>query len=135
MLTRVTGEEGVAEGGRGVAHLAELVEGVEVAQRLAHFFTVYKEVFAVIPVVGEGCAVTALTLGDLVFVMRKEQIHSAGVEINSVAEVFLADAPHLAEHLAENVAAQALALIRAGHYSHVVAPATASDKNVITDCP
>jgi electron transfer flavoprotein alpha subunit len=55
---------------------------------------------------------------------------AAAAQVAGVAEVFLADAPHLAEHLAENVAAQALALIRAGHYSHVVAPATASGKNV-----
>jgi len=45
-----------------------------------------------------------------------------------VAKVLLADAPHLAEGLAENVAAQVLAV--AGSYSHILFPATAAGKNV-----
>jgi electron transfer flavoprotein alpha subunit len=46
-----------------------------------------------------------------------------------VTRVLLADAPHFADGLAENVAAQVLAL--AGNYSHVLAPATAYGKNVL----
>jgi electron transfer flavoprotein alpha subunit len=42
--------------------------------------------------------------------------------------VLVADAPHLAEGLAENVAAQALAIAK--DYSHVLAPATSFGKNV-----
>lgn len=45
-----------------------------------------------------------------------------------VAKVLLADGPALAEGLAENVAAQVLAL--AGDYSHILFPATAAGKNV-----
>ena len=45
-------------------------------------------------------------------------------KIAGVSKVLLADAPHLAEELAEPVAAQVVAL--ASGYSHVVAPATAS---------
>lgn len=45
-----------------------------------------------------------------------------------VAKVLLADAPHLADALAENLAAQVLAL--ASGYSHILFPATASCKNV-----
>lgn len=45
-----------------------------------------------------------------------------------VAKVLLADAPHLADALAENLAAQVLAL--ASGYSHILFPATASGKNV-----
>jgi len=45
-----------------------------------------------------------------------------------VAKVLLAEAPHLADGLAENVAAQVLAV--AGDYSHILFPATAAGKNV-----
>jgi electron transfer flavoprotein alpha subunit len=46
-----------------------------------------------------------------------------------VAKVLVADAPHLADGLAENVAEQALAI--AGSYSHILAPATAYGKNIL----
>jgi electron transfer flavoprotein alpha subunit len=49
-------------------------------------------------------------------------------QIAGVAKVLLADAPQLAEQLAENVAAQVLAI--AGTYSHILFPATAHGKNV-----
>ncbi|HVL56167.1 MAG TPA: FAD-binding protein [Burkholderiaceae bacterium] len=49
-------------------------------------------------------------------------------KIAGVARVLVADAPHLAEGLAENVAAQALAIAK--DYSHVLAPATSFGKNV-----
>jgi electron transfer flavoprotein alpha subunit len=45
-----------------------------------------------------------------------------------VAKVLLADAPQLADGLAENVAEQVLQA--AGDYSHILFPATASGKNV-----
>jgi electron transfer flavoprotein alpha subunit len=48
--------------------------------------------------------------------------------IAGVAKVLHADAPQLEEQLAENVAAQVLAL--AGGYTHLVFPATAHGKNV-----
>jgi electron transfer flavoprotein alpha subunit len=49
-------------------------------------------------------------------------------QIAGVAKVLHADAPQLGEQLAENIAAQVLAV--AGDYSHVLFPATASGKNV-----
>ncbi|CAM3692743.1 electron transfer flavoprotein subunit alpha/FixB family protein [Paracidovorax anthurii] len=49
-------------------------------------------------------------------------------QIAGVAKVIHADGASLAEGLAENVAAQVLAL--AGSYSHILFPATASGKNV-----
>jgi electron transfer flavoprotein alpha subunit len=49
-------------------------------------------------------------------------------KIQGVAKVLLADAPQLAEQLAENVAAQVLAV--AGNYTHILFPATAHGKNV-----
>jgi electron transfer flavoprotein alpha subunit len=51
----------------------------------------------------------------------------AAARIAGVAKVILADAPGFANHIAENVAAQVLALARG--YGHIVFPATASGKN------
>ncbi|PUE31646.1 electron transfer flavoprotein subunit alpha/FixB family protein [Limnohabitans sp. Hippo4] len=52
----------------------------------------------------------------------------AAAQIAGVAKVIHADSEALAHGLAENVAAQVLAI--AGHYSHILFPATASGKNV-----
>jgi len=60
--------------------------------------------------------------------------HNAGAaaqaasQIAGVAKVIHADAPGLEHGLAENVAAQVLAI--AGNYSHILFPATAGGKNV-----
>lgn len=56
----------------------------------------------------------------------------AASELPGVAKVWLADAPHLMHQLAENSAAQVLALNRNAvpGYSHILFPATASGKNV-----
>jgi electron transfer flavoprotein alpha subunit len=53
----------------------------------------------------------------------------AAAQLSGVAKVLLADAPHFADGLAENVAAQALAIAAA--YSHILAPATAYGKNIL----
>jgi electron transfer flavoprotein alpha subunit len=53
----------------------------------------------------------------------------AAAQIAGVAKVLVADAPHLADALAENVAAQIVAL--AGGYTHILAPATPSGKNIL----
>ena len=52
----------------------------------------------------------------------------AAAQIAGVTKVIHADAPGFEHGLAENVAAQVLAL--AGNYSHILFPATASGKNV-----
>jgi len=52
----------------------------------------------------------------------------AAAKIAGVTKVILADGEALAHGLAENVAAQVLAI--AGHYSHLLFPATAGGKNV-----
>ena len=49
--------------------------------------------------------------------------------ILGVTKVLVADAPHFADGLAENIAGQALAI--AGSYSHILAPATAYGKNIL----
>jgi electron transfer flavoprotein alpha subunit len=64
-------------------------------------------------VAGSGCAAVA----------------AAAAKVAGVAKVLVADAPQFANFLAENVAAQVLALAR--NYTHVVAPATANGKNVM----
>ncbi|MCW5238928.1 electron transfer flavoprotein subunit alpha/FixB family protein [Verminephrobacter eiseniae] len=57
---------------------------------------------------------------------------AAAAQIAGVAKVMHADAPGLAHGLAENMAAQVLALQGggAGNYSHILFPATASGKNI-----
>jgi electron transfer flavoprotein alpha subunit len=52
----------------------------------------------------------------------------AAAAVAGVSKVLVADAPHLGEGLAENVAEQVLAV--AGGFSHILAPATAFGKNV-----
>ncbi|SAL81880.1 electron transfer flavoprotein subunit alpha/beta [Caballeronia arvi] len=56
----------------------------------------------------------------------------AAAKIAGVAKVLLADAPQLADGLAENVEATVLALVQdpAKDYSHILAPATAYGKNI-----
>ena len=58
-----------------------------------------------------------------------QAVAQAAAAVSGVAKVLLADAPHLADQLAENVAAQVLAV--AGGHSHLLAPATAFGKNVM----
>jgi len=54
----------------------------------------------------------------------------AAAAISGVAKVLKVDAPYLGQPTAENLAAVALAVIAAGNYSHVLAPATSFGKNV-----
>ena len=56
-------------------------------------------------------------------------VAQAAAQIAGVAKVLVADAPHLADALAENVAAQIVSM--AGAYSHILAPATANGKNIL----
>jgi electron transfer flavoprotein alpha subunit len=80
-------------------------------------------------------AVTAATRigGDIVVLVAG---HNAGpaaqaaAKIPGVAKVLHADAPYLASPTAENLAATAVAIVKAGGYSHVLAPATGFGKNV-----
>jgi electron transfer flavoprotein alpha subunit len=67
----------------------------------------------VVLVAGSGCAAAA----------------QAAAGVQGVTRVLVADAPHLADQLAENVAEQALAV--ASGFSHILAPATAHGKNIL----
>ena len=53
----------------------------------------------------------------------------AAAQIVGVSKVLVADAPHFADALAENVAAQVVAM--AGAYSHILTAATANGKNTL----
>jgi electron transfer flavoprotein alpha subunit len=64
-------------------------------------------------VVGHDCAAAA----------------KAAAQIAGVAKVLHADAPHLKDELAENVAAVVVAIAK--QFSHILAPATSNGKNVL----
>jgi electron transfer flavoprotein alpha subunit len=55
----------------------------------------------------------------------------AAASIAGVAKVLHADAPHFASPTAENVAAAAVAIVKGGGYSHVLASATGFGKNAM----
>jgi electron transfer flavoprotein alpha subunit len=57
-----------------------------------------------------------------------QAVADQAAKVAGVAKVLLADAPALADFLAENVAAQVLAIAQG--YTHILFPATASGKNV-----
>ena len=56
-------------------------------------------------------------------------VAEAAAQVAGVKKVLVADAPHYANQLAENVAALVVGL--AGGYSHILAPATAAGKNTL----
>jgi electron transfer flavoprotein alpha subunit len=56
-------------------------------------------------------------------------VAQAAAKVAGVSKVLVADAPHFADGLAENVAEQILAVASA--YSHILAPASAFGKNVL----
>ena len=83
----------------------------------------------------KGATLNAVTaakaLGDVVVLVAGSNAGAAAAaaaQIAGVSKVLHADAAYLGDGLAENLAAQVLAV--AGAYSHIVFPATASGKNV-----
>ncbi len=56
-------------------------------------------------------------------------VAEAAAKVVGIKKVLLADAPHYANQLAENVAALVVGL--AGGYTHILAPATAAGKNLL----
>jgi electron transfer flavoprotein alpha subunit len=81
-----------------------------------------------------NCATAATRLGGDVHVLvagaNAGPAAQAAAKIAGVAKVLHADAAHLGQPTAENVAATVVALVKAGNYSHVLAPATGFGKNV-----
>src|SRR5204863_10064445 len=78
-------------------------------------------------------AVTAAQkLGDVHVLVAGHQAGEAAKaagQIAGVKKVLHADAPHLADFLAENVAALIVSIAK--NYSHILAPATSNGKNVV----
>src|SRR5687768_10807318 len=60
---------------------------------------------------------------------QAEGAAKAAAQIAGVKKVLHADAPHLADFLAENVAAVLIGIAK--NYSHLLAPATSNGKNVM----
>ena len=60
-----------------------------------------------------------------------QPVAQAAAKIAGVAKVLVADAPHLAGLTAENLAATIVPIVKAGGYSHVLAPATGFGKNLM----
>jgi len=60
---------------------------------------------------------------------QSDVVAQAAAQIAGVRKVIQIDAPHLADQLAEPLAAQILSI--ANQYSHILAPATANGKNVL----
>ncbi|WP_020656214.1 electron transfer flavoprotein subunit alpha/FixB family protein [Massilia niastensis] len=56
-------------------------------------------------------------------------VAAAAAALAGVSRVLVAEAPHFADGLAENIAAQVLAI--AGSYTHILAPASAYGKNIL----
>lgn len=76
-------------------------------------------------------AAAAAIGGDVHVLVAGSQAAEAAAQaakVAGVSKVLLADAPQLADGLAENLSEQVLAV--AGGYSHILFPATASGKNV-----
>ena len=71
-----------------------------------------------------GGEIHVLVVGDACEAAAKQ-----AAALDGVAKVRVAQAPHFAAEVAENVAEQVIAL--AGDYSHVLAPATSFGKNVL----
>src|SRR2546421_7763590 len=77
----------------------------------------------------------AQKLGDDITVLvvgcDAASVAQAAAQFAGVRKVLHVDAPHLKKPTAENVAAELLAVIRAGKFTHVLAPSTAFGKNVL----
>ncbi|MEN9991095.1 MAG: hypothetical protein RLZZ224_797, partial [Verrucomicrobiota bacterium] len=86
----VTAEEDVAHFHRRPTVLREVGEGVKIAERLRHFSAIDHQMRDVEPSGGEMPAAGASALSDFIFVMGKDQIDAAAVEVERFAEV-LAD--------------------------------------------
>ena len=71
-----------------------------------------------------GSAITVLVAGS-----QCAAAAQAAAQVSGISKVLVADAPHLADQLAENLAAQILAV--ANGHTHILAPATTFGKNAL----
>src|SRR6516165_2392781 len=69
----------------------QLADGADIAERLRHLGAVIGEKAVVQPIVDKGPAgMGANALRDFVLVMRKDQVETAGVDVEGLAEMRLA---------------------------------------------
>ena len=66
--------------------VGDVADGEEIAEALAHLAVVDVDIAVVHPVMREGDAAAALALGDLVLVMREDEILPAAVDVDRLAE-------------------------------------------------
>ena len=81
-------DEDVADFHRCETFRLQIREGVHVAERFRHFPAVHQQVRDVEPMRREVPAARAFALCDLVFVVGENEIHTAGVHVEGIAEVF-----------------------------------------------
>ncbi len=62
---------------------------------------------------------------------KPQLVAEAASHLEGVSRVLVADAPHLGAQTAEGVGAQTVLQVRAGNYSHLLAPATTFGKDVL----
>jgi hypothetical protein len=86
LLAVLRADEQVADGRRRMALLDELADGEVVALRLRHLLAVDEQVLHVQPVADERLAGGALGLGDLVLVVREDEVLAAGMDVEGAAE-------------------------------------------------
>ena len=72
-----------------IVFLTDLTNSKEIAQRFAHLPVVDVQESVVQPVAGKGLAVAAFALGNLVLMMREDQILAAGMDIDLLTQIFL----------------------------------------------
>ena len=74
-------------------------------------------------------------LGDDIDVVvaghNADGVAKAAAQLSGVSRVLYVDAPHFEKPTAENLAAQLIAIIKRGNYTHVLAPSTAFGKNLL----
>src|SRR4029078_268329 len=68
--------------------LQQFMDGDEVADGLRHLLTLHLEEAVMQPIVGhDRCVEGAARLGDLVLMMRKDEVDAAAMDVESLAEM------------------------------------------------
>src|SRR6266516_1822597 len=80
----------VAERQRVEAELFDLVDLERVARGLRHLHAVRKKMLPMHPAADDGVSECSFGLRDLVLVMREDVVHAAGVQVETLAEIFRA---------------------------------------------
>ena len=86
-LAVVAREQGEADGLAAMAFLQKLAHGEEVAEGLRHLLAANDDVAVVHPEAREPAVGAAARLGDLVLVVRKDQVLAAAVDVEGLAQV------------------------------------------------